>query len=200
MATSYFTIPDTGTIVYEGDKVILSEYPNNFAIASHGWYEYNQTRTNGWYFLLIPTNKIIPAANVNLSLLTVVTSSSCPPPRPTPIPDPDAHTQKRTFIVFDTIAERDGLTPEFIPNGRIVRVNDAGDGEPEYYEWNADSQEWMSWDIQQHLDDAITRLSDVEADIEMRQENDRLEDRLAGLPHRSAEELNSMLQSRLAGF
>ena len=161
MALSYFTIPDTGTIVYEGDIVILSEYPDNFAIASHGWYEYEQTRANGWYFVLLPRRETIPAANVNVSLLTVVTSTSCAPPCPTPIPDPDEHTQSRTFITFDTIAQRDGLTPEFIPDGRIVRINDAGEGKAEYYEWSAEEEAWKPWDILTHLEDLYTALDDA---------------------------------------
>lgn len=200
MATSYFVIPDTSTVVYSGDKVVLSEYPDNFAIASHGWYEYNQTRANGWYFILLPSRETIPAANVNVSLLTVVSSEPCPPPYPCPIPDPDKYTNSRTFITFDTIAQRDGLTPEFIPNGRIVRINNAGEGKVEYFEWNAESQEWETWDTQQHVGDIEARLIAVEADIAMRQENDKLEDRLAGLPERSEEELNSMLEARLQGF
>lgn len=163
MALSYFTIPDIGTIVYEGDLVILSEYPDNFAIASHGWYEYEQTRANGWYFVLLPRRETIPAANVNVSLLTVVTSTSCAPPCPTPIPDPDEHTQSRTFVTFDTIAQRDGLTPEFIPDGRIVRINDAGAGKAEYYQWSAEEEAWKTWDIQaelnQKLDNAEESIS-----------------------------------------
>lgn len=161
MALSYFTIPDTGTIVYEGDLVILSEYPDNFAIASHGWYEYEQTRANGWYFVLLPRRETIPAANVNVSLLTVVTSTSCAPPCPTPIPDPDEHTQSRTFITFDTITQRDGLTPEFIPDGRIVRINDAGEGKAEYYQWSAEEEAWKTWDILTHLEDLYTALDDA---------------------------------------
>lgn len=200
MATPYFVIPDTNTIIYSGDKVVLSEYPDNFAIASHGWYEYNQTKANGWYFILLPTKETIPAANVNVSLLTVVSSGHCYPPHPCPIPDPDERTQARTFITLDNIAQRDGLTPEFIPDGRIVRVNDTGEGKAAYFEWNAESQEWETWDIQERAEELVERVIAVEADVAMRQENDRLTDRLAGLPERSEEELNSMLEARLQGF
>lgn len=166
MALSYFTIPDTGTIVYEGDLVILSEYPDNFAIASHGWYEYEQTRANGWYFVLLPRRETIPAANVNISLLTVVTSTSCAPPCPTPIPDPDEHTQSRTFITFDTITQRDGLTPEFIPDGRIVRINDAGEGKAEYYQWDAENEVWAPWDIQSNLSSQQAQIDEAEEQID----------------------------------
>lgn len=166
MALSYFTIPDTGTIVYEGDLVILSEYPDNFAIASHGWYEYEQTRANGWYFVLLPRRETVPAANVNVSLLTVVTSTSCAPPCPTPIPDPDEHTQSRTFITFDTIAQRDGLTPEFIPDGRIVRINDAGEGKAEYYQWDAENETWKTWDIRADLSSQQAQIDEAEAQID----------------------------------
>jgi hypothetical protein len=192
--------------VYEGDIVVLSEYPENFAIASHGWYEYEQTRTNGWYFILLPRRETIPAANVNVSLLTVVTSTPCTPPCPTPIPDPDEHTQHRTFITYDTIAQRDGLTPEFIPNGRIVRVNDAGEGHPEYYEWDAQEETWRIWDIQEHLSsidshisESDARITEAEKDLETRRQNDILENALSGLPEMTEDELNQLLETRLNG-
>lgn len=166
MALSYFVIPDTSTIVYEGDIVVLSEFPDNFAIASHGWYEYEQTRANGWYFILLPRREVIPAANVNISLLTVVTSTPCAPPHPTPIPDPDEHTQSRTFITFDTIAQRDGLIPEFILDGRIVRINDAGEGKAEYYEWDAENEVWIPWDIQSNLSSQQAQIDEAEEQID----------------------------------
>ena len=120
----------------------------------------------GTYFVLLPRRETIPAANVNVSLLTVVTSTSCAPPCPTPIPDPDEHTQSRTFITFDTIAQRDGLTPEFIPDGRIVRINDAGEGKAEYYQWSAENEVWITWDIQSNMSSQQTQIDEAGEQIE----------------------------------
>ena len=152
MATLYFTIPDTGTIVYDGDLVILSEFPDNRAIAAHGWYVYNQTTELGWHFVILPTNEAVPAADVNLSLLTVVSNFGCNhrPPVPIPCPD-DGHgihqIEDRAFITLDSMAQLKKLPTMFMPNGRIVRVNNRGDGKPGYYEWNVLTQEWDDWDI-----------------------------------------------------
>lgn len=146
MATLYFTIPDTGTIVYDGDVVILSEFPDNRAIAAHGWYVYNQTTELGWHFLILPSKNVIPAANVNLSLLTIISSDKhrkCPPH---PCPPPPIRFEDRTFITLDTLAQRDELIPEFTPDGRIVRINDCGDGQVGYFQWDANSASWQTWE------------------------------------------------------
>lgn len=147
MAVAYFTIPETGKIIYNGDTVILSEYPNTTAVVAYGWYRYNDESMNGWHFILLPARTIIPAAQVNLSALVVVPNSSddCRPPIPIgPVP---RGMESRTFITLDSIAQRDKLESPFMPNGRIVRVNDRGDGKPGYYVWNVSTQEWDDWDI-----------------------------------------------------
>lgn len=149
MSNSYFTIPDTGTIVYNGDTVILAEYPDVVAIAAYGWYRYNQSSRQGWHFVLLPSKETIPASDVNLSLLTVVSSAHggshpCPGPRPEPI---KPKLSDRTFVTLDTIAQRDKLSSPFMPDGRIVRVNNKGDGTPGYYQWDITSQTWIPWDI-----------------------------------------------------
>lgn len=155
MANSYFTIPDTGTIVYNGDTVILAEYPGVMVVAAYGWYKHNQKSEMGWHFILLPTNEAVPAGDVNLSLLTVVSTPSCrpvPPCPPGPIPPgpcPPAplRMEDRTFITLDSIAQLKRLDTMFMPDGRIVRVNNKGDGEPGYYEWSVATQEWIDWDI-----------------------------------------------------
>ena len=44
---SFFTIPDTNQIVYEGDIVQLSEYPDVNFIASYDWYTYHHQQYKG---------------------------------------------------------------------------------------------------------------------------------------------------------
>ena len=141
-----------------------------------------------------------------MSIRTQELMAGIPKPFPTPIPDPDEDTEHRTFITLNNITERDGLVPEFIPNGRIVRVNDTVSGLPEYYQWNAESKEWEVWDIQNRLDsideilDATEiRIVDIEEDLETRRQNDILENALAGLPEMTTAELNERLEARLHG-
>ena len=158
MAVAYFTIPETGKIIYNGDTVILSEYPDTIAVAAYGWYKYEDEAMNGWHFILLPSRNIVPANQVNLSLLVVVPNSpdDCRCPIPVyPIP---RDVELRAFITLDNIAQRDKLTTPFVPNGRIVRVNDTGDGEPGYYQWDAASQTWLPWDISSEIPTDVIKL------------------------------------------
>lgn len=147
MAVAYFTIPETGKIIYDGDTVMLSEYPNTMAVTAYGWYRYNDEAMNGWHFILLPSKMVVPASQVNLSRIVVVPNSSddCRPPVPiNPFP---RSLEQRAFITLDSIAQRDKLVSPFMPNGKIVRVNNRGDGKPGYYEWNIMTQTWDDWDI-----------------------------------------------------
>ena len=149
MANSYFIIPDTGTIVYNGDTVMLSEYPGILAIAAYGWYKHNQSSEMGWHFVLLTNKEVVPSADVNLSLLTVVSSNPNKPDHPCPVPPPflPSKFEDRTFITLDSIAQRDKLLTTFMPNGRIVRINDIGNGQPGYFQWGTMSQTWSEWDV-----------------------------------------------------
>ena len=150
MAIAYFTIPETGKIIYNGDTVILSEYPDTISIVAYGWYTYEENAMNGWHFILLPDKTIVPATQVNLSLLTIVPNSSDDNRNPMPLSPELSDIAYRTFITLDSIAQRDKLITEFMPNGRIVRVNDSINQTSNYYEWNIETQSWDNWsDIQQ---------------------------------------------------
>lgn len=163
MAIAYFTIPETGKIIYNGDTVILSEYPDTIAAVAYGWYKYEENAMNGWHFILLPSKSIIPAANVNLSLLTVVPNSSDDDRNPIPLNTSLQDIESRAFITLDSIAQRDKLIPEFMPNGRIVRVNDSVNHTTNYYEWNIETQSWDDWNI-----GSIIKLSELQEDEEHR--------------------------------
>lgn len=163
MAIAYFTIPETGKIIYNGDTVILSEYPDTIAAVAYGWYKYEENAMNGWHFILLPSKSIIPAANVNLSLLTVVPNSSDDDRNPIPLNTSLQDIESRAFITLDSIAQRDKLIPEFMPNGRIVRVNDSVNNTTNYYEWNIETQSWDDWNI-----GSTIKLSDLQDDKDHR--------------------------------
>ena len=152
MAIAYFTIPETGKIIYNGDTVILSEYPDTIAVTAYGWYKYEENAMNGWHFILLPAKTIIPATQVNLSLLTVVPNSSDDDRNPIPLNPALQDIESRAFITLDSIAQRDKLITEFMPNGRIVRVNDSTNNTSNYYEWNVETQSWDDWNIDSLVD------------------------------------------------
>lgn len=54
---------------------------------------------------------------------------------------------KRTFITVDTIEVRDSIPVEQLVDGRIVRVNDTGLGEPGYYSYDMDTNTWVEEDF-----------------------------------------------------
>lgn len=152
MAVAYFTIPETGKIIYNGDTVILSEYPDTIAVVAYGWYKYEENAMNGWHFILLPAKTVVPAAQVNLLLLTVVPNSSDDDRNPVPLSPELRDIESRAFITLDSIAQRDKLITEFMPNGRIVRVNDSVNHTSNYYEWNVETQSWDDWNISSLVD------------------------------------------------
>lgn len=168
MAIAYFTIPETGKIIYNGDTVILSEYPDTIAIVAYGWYTYEENAMNGWHFILLPDKTIVPATQVNLSLLTVVPNSSDNDRNPIPISPELRDIESRAFITLDSIAQRDKLITEFMPNGRIVRVNDSINHTSNYYEWNVETQSWEDWHLDGVIDDymLLSHLNPTDDEIE----------------------------------
>lgn len=168
MAVAYFTIPETGKIIYNGDTVILSEYPDTIAVVAYGWYKYEENAMNGWHFILLPDKTIVPATQVNLSLLTVVPNSSDDDRNPMPVSPELRDIESRAFITLDSIAQRDKLIPEFMPNGRIVRVNDSVNHTTNYYEWNVETQSWDDWHLDGVIDDymLLSHLNPTDDEIE----------------------------------
>lgn len=168
MAVAYFTIPETGKIIYNGDTVILSEYPDTIAVVAYGWYNYEENAMNGWHFILLPAKTIVPATQVNLSLLTVVPNSSDDDRNPMPVSPELRDIESRAFITLDSITQRDKLITEFMPNGRIVRVNDSVNHTSNYYEWNVETQSWEDWHLDGVIDDymLLSHLNPTDDEIE----------------------------------
>lgn len=186
---NYFVIPDTGQIVYSGDVVLLSEYSNIKWIARYGWYTYNASQMKGWYFSSIPDNNIVPSSQVDLSLITIISSNHRPGPGPQPGPFPpgpgpfppgpippgpmppgpfppftpkDAEMLSRSAVTVDSIKQRDTLNDGTLPDGKIVRVNSGPDDKPAYYEWDTATMSWLDLDLGDFL---IKSLDDFSPDI-----------------------------------
>lgn len=150
---SFFTIPDTNQIVYEGDIVQLNEYPDVNFIASYDWYTYHHQQYKGWFFVSVTNSSIVSANDVNLGLITVVSSSHQSsvvpilppfppgPPRP-PYPDIYKAILSRTMITVETIAQRNSLDDAMLINGRVCRVNHNNTGALAYYQWNGTTLKW----------------------------------------------------------
>lgn len=153
---NYFQIPETSQIVYEGDVVMLSEYPGYLYTATYGWYVSDGVKKKGWYFMSTTSKNLVPVDKTDLSELVVVESKhhSSPhpfPPKPHPDPGPGPDPippipgilESRAAVTVQDIAQRNVLASKNLPGGKIVRVNDNGDGEVAYYEWDAEALNWV---------------------------------------------------------
>lgn len=153
-------IPNTGQRLVHGDIVSLARVQGMKWIVQYGWYTYYNQKHSGWYFSSIPGNTVIPATDADLQSLTVIStngsnSHNCFPPVPPvppfppmppvpplpPIPSVASELLDRAMLTVDTIAQRNALGNEFLPNGKIIRVNDV-EGEVKYYEWKSSILEW----------------------------------------------------------
>ena len=67
------------------------------------------------------------------------------------------------FISVPNLKDRDAINTDFIPDGKIVRVNSV-DGITKYYEWSKFNDRWQEMDLITP-DELENRLSDITADI-----------------------------------
>ena len=181
----YIRIPGTGTKLVDGSVVILTRYPELRWIVHEGWYRYEGSRHEGWYFQSIPKGDTIPVSISDLKSLEVVSGGyddddfrprphphpPCPPhpphpPKPEPLPDdPDKVPAKFTvglkkqvdaaFITVETLEDRGKLLAETQVNGKLVRVNNV-DGQVKYYTYSAHTDEWHAVDIEPDLSEYAT--------------------------------------------
>lgn len=68
------------------------------------------------------------------------------------------------FVSVGTVADRDRLDQDTIPDGKIIRVNYTDEGKPKYYIWSATKKKFEDWDIvftstiQSDIDNATEEL------------------------------------------
>lgn len=137
---------------------MMMRFPGVKWIVHNGWYSYESESRCGWYVSSIPHNTIMPLNPDDLHMATVIsTNTGCnhaPKPYPPnhPIHPPhceevfthkDSEMLDRAMITVDTLAQRDALSCEFLPNGKVVRVNNV-DGQVAYYEWDSSTLSWLT--------------------------------------------------------
>lgn len=151
----YVVVPSTGQYLYDDTIVMLSRFPGTKWIVKCGWYKYNGTMCSGWYFAQIPYNTVIPVTDADLESAIVVSTNSTQhhphPPVPPAPPSPyrpggcdctaEDDMLERAMITVDSIAQRDALNSPFLPDGKVVRVNDS-DGAVAYFEWDSTNLAW----------------------------------------------------------
>lgn len=139
--------------ILEGTIVILARYPSIKWIAHQGWYTYQGRQYMGWYFASIPAQTILPLNEEDLIGIQIVSGGSCPCPSPSPTPCPPPgpgggldhvmkHELERAWITVDTREQLSLLNKRLVPDGKIVRVNDVGDGTAKYYRYDQSNSIW----------------------------------------------------------
>lgn len=154
---NHIVVPDTGVTLIDGTIVTLARFPGVKWVLHYGWYTYCDQQSMGWYFCSIPAQNIVPVNDEDLRLLTVVPSNgnpSCPggvhphppghgpgPGKSVPFTPDNAYELERAWLTVDTIAQRNLLNRRLLTHGKIVRVNETGEGE-KYYIWNQIYNRW----------------------------------------------------------
>lgn len=93
----YIALPD-GTTLIDGDVVEISGYDNVQWITKNDWYKLGDANIHGWFFLSIADRTIIPADQIDLSLVTKSVQEVIPEYRPT-IQDKTAAPGDNKYIV-----------------------------------------------------------------------------------------------------
>ena len=106
---NYLEIPNSKLKLVDGNIVMLERFPGLKWVLHDGWYRYNGRQYQGWYFMSIPSQTILPVSDQDLRMLTLISSKSndaypdypapppppglgpCPGPEPYPYPCPDEH-------------------------------------------------------------------------------------------------------------
>lgn len=155
----YIIIPGTQQKVYDGTVVMLHRLPNIRWIIHNGYYTYNGRKQKGWYLSSIPSDTTMPVFNEDLVAMTIIDKPEpgphpphppfppIPPgplpPMPIPFTPIDKKQLEEATLTVANIEERDKLSSDKLPNGKVVKVVDSdGEGNLEYYSWNAETSFW----------------------------------------------------------
>lgn len=144
---------DSGIQIVDGSIVILARFPKTKWIVHKGWYSYQGNQYNGWYLSSIPSQTTMPLVDSDLIGIRVVGGNCSCPDQPVPSPNPPtpgggglkpemAWELNRAWITVDTLEQLSRLNKRLIPDGKIVRVNDIGDGTAKYYRYDQTKSIW----------------------------------------------------------
>ena len=142
-------IPGTSYYLYDGTVVVLARFPGTKWVVHNGWYSYNSKNQRGWYLSSIPAQNIMPLTETDMYLISVVDENGCScgcgggssPLEPELNPMNIYDEVSRAFITVDTLDDRDNLNRRELPNGKIVKVNNA-EGSVKFYSWDLKSKAW----------------------------------------------------------
>lgn len=158
-------IPDSDVELHDGSVISFIESSDKKWILHHGNYIQDCQSYCGWYLCSIPDGAVIPADTDILKDIIVVdnsvgfTNMCCPapdlyppgqcPPGPSlnhrivpAVPKELVHNIDAAFLTVGNLEERDALSTERFPDGKLICVNDV-DGERKYYIWDKPTSTWF---------------------------------------------------------
>ena len=140
---------DSGMQIVDGSIVILARFPGTKWVVHKGWYSYQGNQYNGWHLSSIPSQTAMPLMDSDLIGIVVVSGGCACPDQPFPSPPPGGGMSpqmtwelNRAWITVDTLEQLSKLNKRLIPDGKIVRVNDTGDGSAKYYRYDQAKSIW----------------------------------------------------------
>lgn len=167
-------LPGKNVYITEGTVVTLASFPGTTWIVHNGTYTYMGRKTQGWYLLSVPAKQLVPITESELYIIDVVGQSDsncgcgCGGGSSSggsgggssglyPETGIDLYDEvDRAFITVETIQDRNALNSRFLPHGKVVKVNNGGD--PQYYYWDGNTNEWKEETFGIPLDDFLTRV------------------------------------------
>lgn len=145
---------DSGMQIVDGSVVILARFPGTKWVVHKGWYSYQGNQYNGWHLSSIPSQTTMPLVDSDLIGIVVVGGGCTCPDHPFPSPSPGGGMSpqmtwelNRAWITVDTLEQLSKLNKRLIPDGKIVRVNDTGDGSAKYYRYDQAKSIWTEEDF-----------------------------------------------------
>lgn len=149
----FIVIPGTGIRLYDGYIITLTDYPGDTFIVKHGYYHNAEDiEVFGWYFISTVTSECLEVTDELLLTVTIL-MPTYPGPGTEDEDEPFTSALKEqllsAFITVDTLADLDNLALFYdIPNGKLVKVNDAGDSKIGYYtaQIDGDNVSWVKID------------------------------------------------------
>lgn len=171
----YLPVPDSDLKLVDGNIVMIERFEDTKWVLHDGWFNYENRRYKGWYFVSIPNETVLPLSEKDLVGIILVSSkandadpdfpekpgkhhhdgpgSLYPPVCPDPEPERPAFFSsslkkqiQESFISVPTMKYLHKLAKEGnIQDGKIVRVNNAEEGVTKYFIWSATLERWKDF-------------------------------------------------------
>ena len=158
MERQFLKIPNSDNVLYQGSLVKLKRFSEIVWILRYGWYKWDNQLNVGWNFLSTTDQTILPVLVSDLEDIIVVSQDDpihkqdIPPkrisgdipedgefyPQPAYITVEEKERYDAAFISLETLADRNKLLENPIPNGKIVRVNELD----KYFMWDSTNEIW----------------------------------------------------------